>query len=258
MCYDNNARPPELPHGFGGGGTAIGEDITLTAADGTKFMAYVARAAQATGAQILIYPDIRGLHPFYKELALRFAEAGLTAVAMDYFGRSAGLAARTDDFDWQTHVGAMTWPTFTQDVRSSVAHLRTLAPNPRPIFTVGFCMGGGLCLYSSMADLGLTGVIGFYAGMRRAWGEEYGSLPDAGRHAKIPVLGLFGGNDPGIPPEQVQALDERLDESGVAHAIHSYAGAPHSFFDRKFDEYKSECEDAWKRVFEFVSKHTGG
>ena len=133
--------------------------------------------------------------------------------------------------------------------------MHTLTPEPRPIFTVGFCMGGGLCMYSSAADLGLTGVIGFYAGMRRAWDESKGPLPDAGRHAKIPVLGLFGGNDPGIPNEQVQALDERLDESGVAHAIHSYAGAPHSFFDRKFAEYKNECDDAWKKVFEFIEKH---
>ena len=257
MCYSNDARPPELPVGFGGGGGAIGEDLTLAAADGNKFMAYVAHAPQSQGAQVLIYPDVRGLHPFYKELALRFAEAGINALAMDYFGRSAGLTARDDAFEFRPHVEQMTWPTFTNDVRASVAHLHTLAPEPPSIFTVGFCMGGGLCLYSSMADLGLTGVIGFYAGMRRAWDEAKGPLPDAAAHCKIPVLGLFGGNDPGIPTEQVQKLDEILDGTGVAHSINSYPGAPHSFFDRKYDEYKHECDDAWQKVFEFIGKHKG-
>ncbi len=248
MCYDNNARPPE--HGIGGGGS--GQEITLQAADGNRFMAFVAHADQPKSAQVLIYPDVRGLHPFYKELALRFAEAGYTALAMDYFGRTAGLTAREDSFEFMPHVGAMTWPTFANDVGASVAHLRSLSPAPQPVFTVGFCMGGALSLYSSMEDLGLAGVIGFYAGMRRAWIESKGTLPDAGIHARIPVLGLFGGGDPGIPAEQVQALDAALDKSGVSHSIHSYDGAPHSFFDRRYAEWKEACDDAWRRIFGFI------
>ena len=250
MCYDSKAHPPELPDGIGGGGA--GEELTLTAADGNRFMAFAAQADQPKGAQILIYPDIRGLHQFYKELALRFADAGYPALAMDYFGRTAGLTARDETFDWQAHVPQMTWPTFTHDVRAAVAHLRSLSSQPQPIFTMGFCLGGALSLYSSMEDLGLAGVIAFYAGMRRAWDETKGALPDAAVHAKIPVLGLFGGADPGIPGEQVQALDSILDRAGVSHSIHSYADAPHSFFDRSYAQWKEACDDAWRRIFEFV------
>ncbi len=256
MCYDNDARPPEPPGvGGGGGGGSPGEDITLTAADGNQFLAFAAHAAQPRGAQVLIYPDVRGLHPFYKELALRFAEAGLTALAMDYFGRTAGMTARDDSFDFQPHVAQITLPTFWTDVRASVAYLHSLATPPQPIFTVGFCMGGNLSLYSSMEDLGLTGVIGFYAGMKRAWDEKKGVLPEAAIHCKIPVLGLFGGADPSIPNEQVQALDKVLDKTGVAHSIHIYDGAPHSFFDRRFAEWKDACDDAWSRIFKFIETH---
>jgi len=252
MCYDSNAHPPELPDGVGGGG--VGEEITLTAADGSQFAAFVAQADQSKGAQILIYPDVRGLHQFYKELAMRFAEAGYTALAMDYFGRSAGLTGRDDSFEYMPHVGRMTGPTFFNDVRAAVAHLRSLSPEPQPIFTVGFCMGGGLSLYSGMeTDLGLTGVVGFYAGMRRVWGER--ALPEAAIHCKIPVLGLFGGADPGIPNEQVQKLDEILDQTGVSHAIHIYDGAPHSFFDRRYAEWKEACDDAWGKIFKFIEVH---
>jgi len=253
MCYDSKAHPPELPEGEGIGGGGSGEEITLTASDGNRFMAFAAHADQPKGAQILIYPDIRGLHPFYKELALRFADAGYTALAIDYFGRTAGLTARDDSFDWQTHVPQMTLPTFFNDVRAGVTHLRSLAPEPQPIFTVGFCMGGALCLYSSMhADLGLKGVIAFYAGMKRVWDETKGPLPDAAVHAKIPVLGLFGGGDAGISAEMVQALDGNLEQAGVSHSILIYDGAPHSFFDRTYAQWKEACDDAWRRIFEFV------
>ncbi len=101
MCYDDNARPPLPPIA---GGAAHGEDIVLTAADGNRFAAYVALSGNASGAQVLIYPDVRGLHQFYKELALRFAEIGISAVAMDYFGRTAGLTARDDSFEFWPHV----------------------------------------------------------------------------------------------------------------------------------------------------------
>ncbi|MEK6572874.1 MAG: dienelactone hydrolase family protein, partial [Chloroflexota bacterium] len=132
MCYDSNAHPPEPPGIDGMGGGGFGEDIILTAADGNQFMAFLARADQPQGPQVLIYPDVRGLHQFYKELALRFAEAGLTALAMDYFGRTAGQTARDDSFDFQPHVGQMTLPTFFTDVRASVSHLRSLSAEPQP------------------------------------------------------------------------------------------------------------------------------
>src|SRR5436309_9831387 len=73
MCYDDNARPPLPPSEAG---AAHGEDIVLEAADGNRFAAYAAQPGKPTGAQILIFPDVRGLHQFYKELALRFAEIG--------------------------------------------------------------------------------------------------------------------------------------------------------------------------------------
>lgn len=255
MCYDSQARPPELPEleGIGGGGS--GADLTLTATGGNKFMAFAAQADGSRGAQVLIYPDVRGLHQFYKDLALRFADAGLTALAIDYFGRSAGLTARDDSFEYMPHVRQLTGPAVFDDARAGIAHLRTLSAQPLPIFTVGFCMGGGLSLYSSMADLGLAGVVGFYAGMGRVWDEQKGALPEAARHCRIPVLGLFGGDDSSIPPEQVQRLDEVLDGTGVGHTIHSYAGAPHSFFDRRFAEWKGACDDAWVKIFDFIDRH---
>src|SRR5438477_12787247 len=120
MCYDSHARPPYPPIA---GGAAEGQDIVLSAADGTQFMAYIARSGNASGAQVLIYPDVRGLHQFYKDLALRFAEIGIDALAIDYFGRTAGMSARDDSFDYRAHVPHIQLPNFFNEVRAAIAYL---------------------------------------------------------------------------------------------------------------------------------------
>src|SRR5438270_14098754 len=97
MCYSDAARPPLPPIG---GAAADQGDLTLTSADGTRFMAYFARASKPTGAGMVVMPDVRGLHQFFKELAQRFAEAGIDAVAIDYFGRTAATSDRSDAVDY--------------------------------------------------------------------------------------------------------------------------------------------------------------
>ena len=111
MCFSYDSQPPNLPHhhGDGGrlppgisvtGGVASAQDVVLTSADGTQFAAYIARPQASSGAGIVILPDVRGLFAFYKDLAERFASAGVEAIALDYFGRTAGLTPRGDDFDY--------------------------------------------------------------------------------------------------------------------------------------------------------------
>ena len=73
MCVDDDSFPPIPPIS---GGAAGSRDFQLTSSDGTRVMAYAARAAKPTGAGMIVIPDVRGLHPYYKELADRFAEVG--------------------------------------------------------------------------------------------------------------------------------------------------------------------------------------
>lgn len=254
MCYDNNARPPEAP---GATGKATGEDVELVSADGTHFAAYVARSdGEATRAQVVIFPDVRGLHQFYKELALRFAEKGIDALAIDYFGRTAGISPRDDPFDFMTHVPQMQLPSFLADVRAALTYLRDTAPTRRASFTLGFCMGGGLSLHAGAEDLGLAGVVAFYAGLGRKFGGSEQTALEKASQIRYPVLGLFGGADQGIPVSDVQKLDEALDSAGVEHEIIIYPGAPHSFFDRKAVEFAEASTDAWKHVLGFIEAYS--
>lgn len=250
MCYDLDSRPPIQPIS---GGSVDAEEIVLTAKDGTKFAAYVAYAAQPKGAQILIYPDVRGLHQFYKDLADRFAENGYHALAIDYFGRTADAStARDDKFEYMPHVQAMTIPTFMNDVRAALDYLTEKNKTTRSTFVVGFCRGGTLSLITATQDVNLAGIIPFYAGMSREVPGAGGATLDLAAKIHFPVLGLFGGADQGIPPSDVQRLDEQLDVAKVKHEIITYPGTPHSFFDRKAAEFANESADAWKRVLGFI------
>ncbi|MEO7020535.1 MAG: dienelactone hydrolase family protein [Ktedonobacteraceae bacterium] len=251
MCYDDNARPPMPP---GANGQAHGEDLVLTATDGNQFAAYLARPAQeqASGAQIVLYPDIRGLHQFYKELALRFAEIGVTALAFDYFGRTAGLTERNDAFEFWPHVQQLQFPGLLADIKATLGHL----PTGKSTFIMGFCMGGSLSILSSTQDLKLAGAIGFYAGLARQFPGSNGTVLDESVHVHNPFLGLFGGADQGIPVEQVHTLDTNLDQAGVEHEIVIYEGAPHSFFDRRATEYAEASTDAWSKVLAFIKQHS--
>jgi len=253
MCYDDKAIPPTPP---GNAGAAHGEEIVLTAADGNRFRAYIARPENPGKAQIIIYPDVRGLHNFYKELAMRFAEVGITALVIDYFGRTAGLTSRDEPFEFMPHVQQMTTNTFFADVNAALAYLRTGEGAQRATFITGFCMGGSLTFISGTQDFGLAGVIGFYAGLTRKFGPLEKPVIDIGADEKYPLLGLFGGADQGIPVEQVRQFEEGVHKSGVEHKIIVYPEATHSFFDRRAAEFAEASADAWRQVLNFIAAHT--
>jgi carboxymethylenebutenolidase len=57
--------------------------------------------------------------------------------------------------------------------------------------------------------------------------------------------------------EQVEEFDDRLTKAGLDHEIHVYPGAPHSFFDRRFEDHADASADAWRRMLGFLERHTG-
>jgi carboxymethylenebutenolidase len=245
MCYPDDARPPLPP--IGGAASDQG-DLVLTAADGNKFAAYFARAAAPTGAGMVVMPDVRGLHQFYKELAQRFAEAGIDAVAIDYFGRTAGMGDRSEAFDYKPHVEKTTPEGISADVAAAVAHLKTKDGGAvTSVFTVGFCFGGSSSWNMSALVDGLDGCIGFY-------GRPERTLPFMSR-MKTPLLLLIAGAD-FTPQEAFIDFDKKLTEAKVPHEMHIYEGAPHSFFDRGFVEWKEACDDAWHRMLAFIKKNS--
>jgi carboxymethylenebutenolidase len=252
MCFGTDARPP-FPPIAGGAGIERAEEVVLQAGDGTRFQAHTAVAAAPSAPGVVILPDFRGLHPFYRDLAERFAEAGVHATAIDYFGRTAGLDPRDEAFDFRSHVERTQPDTVAMDVAAAVAHVRSPAGGgARDVWAVGFCFGGRKAFNQAARGHGLAGVIGFYGvPQQRDAGDDEAPVLFADRFT-CPVLGLFGGADRSIPRRAVEAFRRALDTAGVPNELVVYEGAPHSFFDRSFDEYRDACEDAWRRILAFV------
>ena len=249
MCYDTDARPPLPPIR---GAAADAGDLTLTAGDGTRVAAYAARAEREGGAGMVVLPDVRGLHPFFEELALRFAEAGVHAVAIDYFSRTAGSGRRPEGFDYEPHVNQTRYRSLNEDVKAAAAHLRSAEGGAASrIYTVGFCFGGRLSFLQAAAGWGPAGVIGFY-GWPIGENRELPAPAEVAPEFKAPVLALWGGADRGIGPEAIRRFTDALSGAGVEHQSIVYPDAPHSFFDRRAAAYAAASEDAWRQVLDFV------
>src|SRR5918994_4193932 len=137
MCHDHDSRPPAPPRH---GDVAERGVLTLTSADGTEFSAAFAAPATPPRVGVVVLPDIRGLHPYYVALAERLAEAGVAAVALDWFGRTAGICdepgTRGEDFDWQPHIAQTTHDGIDADVTAAIGYLRERTSSDLPVVTV--------------------------------------------------------------------------------------------------------------------------
>jgi carboxymethylenebutenolidase len=246
MCFDTDALPPDPARTGMGAGT---ERTVLTADDGTRFAATTARTTADDPAGVVIIPDVRGLHPYYERLAEHTADAGLHALAFDPYGLTAGVEHRADGFDHGPHREAVTDEGIRSDVRAAAGAARTLGATR--VLTVGFCFGGRASLMQASQE-GIDGVVAFY-GPPVGEGTAGSPLQEARDGlVLVPVLALYGGADQGIPAEDTEAYDEALEAAGVDHRIVVYAGAPHSFFDRRMSEHADACRDAWARLLGFA------
>lgn len=253
MCFAPEAVPPPVPETL----LATSErpetvETVLTSADGSRFLASYALATKVRGPAVLILPDVRGLFGFYRNLAGEFAAAGHHAVAIDYFGRTAGDDERPNDFDFLPHIRQTTPAQVQQDLRAAATLLRDTA-GATGFVTVGFCFGGSQSyLATTDRDLGLAGAVSFYGGLNEA---RLGVFPRPAREAERmrgPLLAIFGGSDQSIPEELIQEFDDALTQAGVDHVMLVYPDAPHSFFDRAHDSFAAHCADAWATVLGFL------
>jgi carboxymethylenebutenolidase len=252
MCFEPDSTPP-IP--AIAGAAVRHEDLVLRAADGAQFAAFAAAPDEPSTVGIVVLPDIRGLYRFYEELALRFAERGYAAIAIDYFGRTAGVAKRDDDFEYAEHVAQTKAETVQADVHAAVEWLRSPGGGAHTrIFTVGFCFGGRHSWLASASRHGLSGAVGFYGSTGERGGQP-GPIQQAAQ-MEAPVLALQAGADANITAEDNAALEHALTAAGVEHEVVIYEGAPHSFFDRKQAEHQEASDDAWARTLRFVEAHS--
>lgn len=254
MCYDSDAVPPSPGAPIT---TTTSARLLLTAADGAPCAAFRSLPAEPNGPGVLVLPDNRGLSTFYEQLTMRLAEQGLPALAIDYFGRSAGPAYsdRPAEFaelpNLMTHLRALTRDGLYADFDAGIAQLRgPEGGGCRRVISLGFCMGGRFAFQTAHHRFGLAGAIGLYG-----FPDELNGAPGPIQLAPeltAPILGLFAGADEGIPASMVAAFDDALAAAGNRREILTYPGATHGFFEADPGSFAAECADVWRRVLGFA------
>ena len=235
------------------------EERTIKAGDGADLREFL--ALPATGFRrgaVLIIHDIWGYTNFYIDLARRITQHGHAAATVDFFGRQGELPAsmrapeRTG-----TKPDAMALAVqraqqlsderFLADMQTAVDDL--LARGASKVVAWGFCMGGRLAYTAAARVSGLAGVVAYYGHLQAQPGRL--APIQLASDIKIPVLGIFGGADPGIPAEQIEAFEKAL---RTDKDIVIYPNAPHGFLRYGATEHRPAIDDALQRTFRFFSR----
>jgi len=215
-------------------------------------MAYYAHPDKASSIGAVIFPGAGGLREFFTDFAVRLAEAGIHAVAIDYYGRTAPLEKRgpnAEDFDFKPHYAELDYENVDADGRTAIEWLTSLPGlNLTSVYAIGFCIGGGLAWRQSATEE-FSGSIGLY-GIPAAAEDRISGI-------KRPVLILAGGADTAVPVDSIRVFSSKLESNGVFVETHIYPNAPHNFFHMMAADFEDECKDAWQRILSFTGASSG-
>lgn len=199
---------------------------------------------EASGSAVLLLPDVHGVSPLYGEIAARFAAAGLRTLLLDPYVRE-GTPRLADMAAVQAWIGALPDARVLDDVAHSMAYLRSSAGgSARVVGIAGFCLGGQFALMAASRLADLDACVAFY-GMLRHGLQSDRKLPppiETAADLRCPVLGLFGADDPLIPPADVEAFRAGSARSRHAVDLRVFPGAGHAFVnDRRPDAYRHQA-----------------
>jgi len=226
--------------------------VTIEAQDGGTFSGYLSAPPSGSGPGILVLQEIFGVSAHIRSVADRWAEEGYVALAPDLFWRlQRGYQAAHDDAGLASSLEIGSRFDVARGVADSIHALGVLAALPEVdggIGIIGFCLGGSIA-YLVAVQTPLDAVISFYGS---AVPEQLGLLDQI----TAPLLFHFGGSDPYIPREQVQAVqDAAAGQPNVVIYVEEEAG--HAFHNRKAPMFHQPepAAQAWRRTEEFLRRH---
>jgi carboxymethylenebutenolidase len=220
-------------------------DVEFQANGGTA-TGYLAEPASRKGPGLVVLQEWWGLDEHVRKVCDRFADEGFFALAPDFY-----RGETTDQPDEaQQKMMAMSMDQAEKDMRGAVDYLAEHEGVEGGIGAVGWCLGGGLAVWTACVNPKVSAVTTFYYVMPHG-------KPDFSR-INAPVLGHFGTADDYISVEDAKALEQELQAAGVEAAFEFYEGAGHAFFgphDRLGTHDPEHARNAWQRTVDFFKKH---
>ena len=206
--------------------------VTVNTADGPMnvYDAHPPRSDDTVAGGVIVIQEAFGVNPHIQDVTRRFAAAGYRAVAPHLFHRTGDPELSYDDLPAvMEHMKALSPEGLLADVDATVGYLQSAAdlPNNR-VAIVGFCMGGSVAAIVA-ANRRLGAAVSFYGGGVAEGRFGAPPLVELAPQFVTPWLGLYGGQDQGIPVEQAEALRDAATKSPVPTSFTLYPEAQHGF-----------------------------
>ncbi|MBN9464744.1 dienelactone hydrolase family protein [Brevundimonas sp.] len=240
-------------------------EVRYPAPDGFDLPAYVARpVGDGPFPVVIVVSEIFGVHDYIKDVCRRLAKAGYAAVAPAFFVRVEDPAPLSDMGRIMQIVGAADYEQVMGDIAATLDWTsQQLWARDGKVGITGFCWGGKV-VWQAAACFAVLG-----AGV--AWYGRLAPAPDAtpvqiasgqpwpvdlADDLKAPVLGLYGGQDQGIPLASVERMRQALTRAGQTHSeIVVYPDAPHGFHaDYRASYVEADAKDGWRRLLALFDK----
>lgn len=223
---------------------ADGKPVSYKSGDETVNGILYTPAGQGPFPALIVIHEWWGLNDWVKQQAAKLAEQGYVALAIDLY---RGKVADNPDMAHELMRGVPE-DRANRDLRAAYDFLAS-QPNVKKdrIGSIGWCMGGGYALDVALAEPHLAGAI-----------INYGHLatdPAELKKINAPILGLFGGQDRGITPEDVKKFQQDMEKLGKKIEVKIYPDAGHAFENpnNKAGYRADDAADAWKRTVEFLA-----
>jgi carboxymethylenebutenolidase len=218
-------------------------------ANGATAKGYLAEP-ESEGPGIVVLQEWWGLDDHIRNVCDRFAAEGYVTLAPDLFH---GETTEQPD-EGQQKMMAMNMDEAEKEMRGAVDYVAAHPKCTGDVGTVGFCLGGGLSIWTATVNDKVGAAVSFYYVMPHG-------KPDFSKLAGKPVLGHFGEDDDFIAPEDAKGLQQELNQAEAEAIFHFYEGAGHAFFaeHNRIGTYHPEhAETSWDRTVEFLRRHLNG
>jgi carboxymethylenebutenolidase len=219
-------------------------------------------AMPATGGPfpiVLVVQEIFGVHAHIRDVCRRLAKVGYLAIAPELFVRQGDVSALSDIQQiLRDVVSRVPDKQVMSDLDAAVGWAAALGRgDPGRLGITGFCWGGRITWMYCMHNRTVKAGVAWYG---RLVGQETELTPrhplDIAAKLSVPVLGLYGGADGGIPQETVGRMREGLQKGTSGSEIFVYPDAPHAFFaDYRPSYRKQAAEDGWERMLAWFKSH---
>jgi carboxymethylenebutenolidase len=234
----------------------VTETVEIQTAD-RKIPGFLARpAAKGKHPVIFVNSEVFGVHEWVKDICRRLAKAGYVALAPDLFVRTGDPSKTTD---MKVVMDIVKAQPEAQVLGDTTASLKYLAAQPftdmKKLGVTGFCWGGGATWRDCETFPEFKAGVAWYGPLKAG---PYPRVPplDGVKDLKCPVLGLYGGQDKGIPAADIEAMRAALKDAGKDGEIIVYPDSQHGFLADYRTSYDPKASaDAWPKMLAFFKKH---